>query len=223
MVTNSKKIRALLKEFPRTYSEELGIDLKSKCPKELFKWFLASILFGTRISETIAKNTYKTFEKYNLLKPEGIIEAGWSFLVNPIMREGGYVRYDEKTSTQLLRNCKTLLEEYDGNLNKLHEKAKNSKDLEEKLKEFYGVGPVTTDIFLRELRCVWRKADPKLSKFVGLAAKNLRINLMKFDKKTERFVHLESSLLRLGKDYCNKGKCNVCNLKALCIKKKKGF
>lgn len=37
------------------YSEELGIDLKKNNDDELFKWFLASILFGARISETIAK------------------------------------------------------------------------------------------------------------------------------------------------------------------------
>ena len=85
----------------KLYSEELGIDLSKKKPAELFKWFIASILFGARISETIAKNTYKTLEKYKLLKPQKILKAGWNFLVNPIMRQGGYVRYDGKTSDTL--------------------------------------------------------------------------------------------------------------------------
>lgn len=87
------------------YSEELGIDLSKNTDSELFKWFLASILFGTRISETIAKNTYRAFARYNLLSPRKIIAAGWDFLVYPVMREGGYVRYDGKTSTQILRDC----------------------------------------------------------------------------------------------------------------------
>lgn len=52
----------------KLYSEELNIYLKRDNDGELFKWFLASILFGAIISETIAKNTYKTFEKYNLLE-----------------------------------------------------------------------------------------------------------------------------------------------------------
>jgi hypothetical protein len=43
----------------RLYSEELGIDLGKNDEGELFKWFLASILFGARISETIAKNSPK--------------------------------------------------------------------------------------------------------------------------------------------------------------------
>jgi hypothetical protein len=81
------------------YSEELGIELKINYDREIFKWFLASILFGARITEIIAKNTYKTFEKYNLTELEKILKAGWDFLVDPIMREGGYVRYDFKTST----------------------------------------------------------------------------------------------------------------------------
>ncbi len=89
----------------KLYSEELGIELNEKKDDEIFKWFLASILFGARISETIAKNTYKTFERYGLLTPRKIRDAGWDFLVNPIMRAGGYVRYDGKTSTQILKNC----------------------------------------------------------------------------------------------------------------------
>ena len=108
-----------LKELKKStlYSEELGINLKERSDKEIFKWFLASILFGARISETIAKNTYRTFEKYKLLTPRKILKAGWDFLVNPIMREGGYVRYDGKTSSQILMNCETLLKKYKGSLN----------------------------------------------------------------------------------------------------------
>ena len=141
----------------RLYSEELRIRLDEKKDDEIFKWFLASILFGARISETIAKNTYKTFEKYGLLTQRKILHAGWDFLVNPIMREGGYVRYDGKTSTQILKNCETLLKKYDGSLNKLHERAKDSNDLENRLLEFYGIGLITVNIFLRELRPFWER------------------------------------------------------------------
>ena len=139
-------------EESKLYSEELNICLKKNNEEEIFKWFLASILFGARISETIAQNTYHTFEKYNLLEPGRILKAGWDFLVNPIMREGGYVRYDGKTSTQILRNCDTLRQKYKGSLKELHKEALNSQDLENRLTNFYGIGPITTNIFLRELR-----------------------------------------------------------------------
>jgi hypothetical protein len=93
----------------KLYSEELDIELKRGTEAELFKWFLASVLFGARISETIAKNTYRTFQRYGLLTPEKILKAGWDFLVDPIMREGGYVRYDGKTSTQVPSNSETFI------------------------------------------------------------------------------------------------------------------
>ena len=155
------------------YSEELCIRLKENSDGELFKWFLASILFGARISETIAKRTYRTFERYNLLEPTRILKAGWNFLVNPIMREGGYVRYDGKTSTQILRDCETLIKKYDGSLKKLHNESRDSKDLENRLMDFYGIGPITMNIFLRELRPFWKKADPEPLPIVKEAQRNI--------------------------------------------------
>jgi endonuclease III len=208
-------IKNLLKNFGTLYSKELGINLEKKSKEELFKWFLASLLFGARISETIAKRTYKALEKYNLLTPQKILKAGRGFLINPIMREGGYVRYDGKTSDELLRISKEVLEKYKGDLNLLHQKAKDSKDLERKLKEFYSVGPVTCRIFLRELRGIWKKADPEIGKFVKLAAKRLKIppNLSGLKKYWQKkkvkgydFRNFEVALLRLGKNFYSKGK-----------------
>ena len=184
----------------KLYSEELDIDLKRNDDEELFKWFLASILFGARISETIAKNTYKTFENYKLLKPKKILKAGWDFLVNPIMREGGYVRYDGKTSTQILRNCKTLLKKYGGSLKTLHEEAKNSDDLENKLIHFYGVGPITANIFLRELRPFWSKSNPEPLPIVKKLARRYKIDLSKYNRRSLNFVRIEAGLIRLRKE-----------------------
>ncbi len=185
------------------YSEELGIYLKENNDKEIFKWFLASILFGARISETIAKNTYKAFERYNLLHPRKILKAGWDFLVNPIMREGGYVRYDEKTSTQILRNCETLLQKHRGSLKKLHKEAQNSKDLENRFTNFYGIGPITTNIFLRELRPFWEKANPESLPIAKKIAKGYNIELDKYNKRSLTFVRIEAGIIRLRKEIKN--------------------
>lgn len=209
-------VKALIKKFPKTYSEELGIDLKSRKPKEIFKWFLASILFGHRISETIAKNTYREFDRENLLTPQAILDAGWDELVR-VLDNGGYVRYDFSTASALLEIMKGLKEKY-GSLEKLYEESNDSKDLEKKLQEFKRVGPTTVNIFLRELRYIWPKANPKISKFVRLAAENLRIDLKKFNKRTEKFVKLESALLRLGKNFCWKKKCKICEFRKYCKK-----
>lgn len=190
----SKILEALL------YSEELNIKLSGTNDGELFKWFLASVLYGNRISEEIAKKTYLTLEKYGLITPKKILNAGWDFLVNPIMREGGYVRYDGKTSTQLLKNSQQLIDEYNGSLNKLHARAKDNKDLEKRIDDFYGVGPVTTNIFLRELRPFWEKCDPAPLPNVIQLAKKYKINLNDYDRKSVTFTRIEAGLIRMRHD-----------------------
>ncbi len=184
----------------RTYSEELGIELKGADDREVFKWFLASVLFGARISETIAKRTYRAFEMHDLLTPERIVEAGWDFLVNPVMREGGYVRYDEKTSREVLRNCEMLMEEYGGSLNTLHRESQGPRDLETRLLRFYGVGPVTVNIFLRELRPYWTKADPEPLPLVLELARRYALGLGALKRKSVTFTRIEAGLVRLRKE-----------------------
>jgi endonuclease III len=187
-----------LKKSP-LYSEELGIDLGKRKDEELFKWFLASILFGARISEVIARHTYYSFKKYALLSPEKILEAGWDFLVNPVMREGGYVRYDEKTSSKILRICDKLIREYEGSLEKLHNLSEDKSALENRLLDFYGVGPVTVYIFLRELRPFWKKADPEPLPLVYQLARKLKIDVKDYDRKSIVFARIEAGLIRLRK------------------------
>jgi hypothetical protein len=178
------------------YSEELKIELKGRDDKEIFKWFLASLLFGGRITETIAKNTYRVFASYGLLNPRRILRAGWEFLVDPIMSEGGYVRYDGRKSTQILTDCDKLMTEYEGSLTKLHDLAKDERDLEQRLLDFYGVGNVTANIFLRELRPYWKKADPEPLVVVKELARKCGVRLGQYDRKTLTFARIEAGLIR---------------------------
>lgn len=178
------------------YSEQLGIRLVAGTDGELFKWFLASVLLGARISETIAEHTYRSFVRHRLLSPGRIMAAGWDRLVDPVLREGGYVRYDHKTATQILRQCATLQSEYRGSLRRLHARASDSRDLETRLDRFYGVGPVTVNIFLRELRPWWPKADPQPLPGVKAAARRLGIRLDRYGRKELAFVRLEAGLIR---------------------------
>jgi endonuclease III len=178
------------------YSEELGIDLAQKRDDAYFRWFLASLLFGARISETTAKNTYRAFVRHRLTTPKKIVAAGWDTLVYPVMREGGYVRYDGRKSTQVLRDCETLIAEYGGSLTRLHDAAGDARDLEDRLLAFYGVGPVTMNIFLRELRPFWSKADPDPLPAVKRVAKRLSIDLQRYRRKSLVFARVEAGLIR---------------------------
>ena len=77
-----------------------------------------------------------------------------------VMARGGYSRYDGIATRKLQGAGAKLLDEYEDNLNDLHEKAMDGADLLVRLKEFWGVGDTTAGTFLRELRGLWPKADP---------------------------------------------------------------
>lgn len=188
--------RAALEASP-LYSEELGIDLAARTEDQHFRWFLASLLFGGHIGETIARHTYQAFCRHRLTTPRRILAAGWDFLVNPIMREGGYVRYDFSKSDQILRDCQKLVDEYHGSLWRVHEASRTPDDLEGRLLAFYGVGPVTMNIFLRELRPFWPQADPAPLPAVAAAAARLSVDLARYGRKTIIFARVEAGLIRL--------------------------
>ena len=134
----------------KIYSRDLGIDLKSGREEEIFKWFLACLLFGKPIQQEVAKRTYFEFKKEGLLSSENILKASWNKLVE-VLDRGHYIRYDFSTATKLLEICKELKEKY-GSLKNLINVSKNKKDLAKRLQEFKGMGPVTTRIFLRDLK-----------------------------------------------------------------------
>jgi hypothetical protein len=155
------------------YASSLGIDLAAADAGERFKWFLAALLFGTRISAALAIRTWKAFATRGVLTPERILQTGWEGLV-AILDAGGYVRYDYKTATKLLEVCTSLERDYSGNLDKLHDAAADAHDLQQRIKALgKGVGDTTADIFLRELRGIWVKADPPLSPLALSAAIDL--------------------------------------------------
>jgi endonuclease III len=192
----------------RSYSDELGLDLTK--PEDRFKWFLASVLFAKRISAETAKETYLYFEQEELTSPDAILQAGWDCLVE-VLDSGGYTRYDFSTATNLLGIAKTLKEKY-GNLERLHAESSSPSDLENRLQEFKGVGPVGVNIFLRELRGIWEKAKPNPSPMAVVTAQ--RIGLDPAD--VERY---ESQLVRLNLEYCKKRRSSECPLGKNCADK----
>lgn len=166
-------IEKLLLEMGGKFSRELGIDLAGNSPDDIFKWFLAAKLFGARISSGIAVRTFREFERRGVVTPERVLATGWDGLVS-ILDAGGYVRCDFSTATRLLAIMETLIQLYGGDLNALHERARNSTDLERLLKEpGKGIGDVTMTIFLRELRTLWLHARPPLSSQAHLASRHL--------------------------------------------------
>lgn len=207
-MSDKDKIDSLLAQFP-LYSEDLGIDLTK--PSGRFRWFLASILFGARISENIASETYRAFEKAGLDSPGKIISADWHKLVSTL-DSGGYVRYDFSTATKLQNVMRDLKKKY-GTLENLRRQSSDVHDLERRLQEFKGIGPTTTQIFLRELRGVW-KLDLEPSSKARIVAKYLDINLEEL--KGERLARVETALTKIAIRCCKKKSCRECPVMGFC-------
>lgn len=200
------KLHKLLEGYGKLFSQELGIDVK----KEPFSWFLASMLFGARISTTIAKKTYRAYDEAGLTTPEKIAGSDLITLIR-LHGRGGYARYDGITADYVMGVAKKLLKDYEGDIKKLDETSKSPEELEQRLQEFRGVGSVTAKIFLREMRGIWKNADPELTDIEIRAAKELGIiqseenaleELKQFwDKNKIRgydLRNLEAALVRIG-------------------------
>ncbi|MGB9759556.1 MAG: hypothetical protein ACP5KW_04945 [Thermoproteota archaeon] len=202
------KLKEFVKKYGEPFSKQLGIDLKSGKNEEIFKWFLASILYAKPIRESSATKTYFCFMRHRLTNAKKVLDAGWEKLVE-ILDEGGYTRYDFSTADKLLEVFGNLQKNYGGDLNKLHQEARSSEDLEKKIKALgKGIGSTTVSIFLREMRYAWEKADPKPSPLVKVAMEKLNIKDLKeiASKKNIDLVELETALLRYSKDFLKKGR-----------------
>lgn len=135
-------------------SNALGIDL-SEGDSALFKWFIASFLFGKRIQREIAADAYRVIiDRHKQDTPEQLLKCSHRQLVS-MLGEGRYVRYDESTAERLLKLCEKLNREYGGKLSNIHAQSKDRKELERRLTEFEGIGPKTVEIFMREAERVW--------------------------------------------------------------------
>lgn len=228
-------IKALVSRLSGRFSRELGLNLGSRKPKDLFLWFLAAILYGARISGSIVARTHAEFVRRGLTSPEAIVKTGWDGLVRAL-DAGGYTRYDFKTATKLLEVMKHLIGQYGGDLETLHDAASDATDVEVRLKTLgKGIGEVTVQIFLRELRGIWTKAQPALSPLGILAAGDLalfstnggrggrvtvdRLRVLWKRSAVERksFSDFESALVRLGRDYCRRQRKQNCPMREFCV------
>ena len=203
----------LLEKYSGRFAGELGLDLKSG-PEARQQWFLAAIFYGARISGALAARTYRVFAAAGVSGPEAILAQGWDNLV-ALLDRGGYTRYDFKTATKLLRIMESLQDRHRGSLERLHEAAADAADLERRIMDLApGIGPATVNIFLRELRDIWPKADPILSSLAQAAAAHLDLLPRGLDPRSalrvlqrhwqaqpvpnRDFADLEAALVRRG-------------------------
>jgi len=150
-----KRTRPMIKKA--SYARRLRIDLASKNEEELFKWFLACLLFGKPIQTEIAERAYQELVAARLTSPDAVLRAGWDKLVS-LLDRAHYVRYDFSTASKLLEVSEEVKRRH-GTLTNLLAQAKTAAGLSRMLQEFKHIGPVTVRIFLREVRPIWYRKE----------------------------------------------------------------
>ncbi|WP_149182860.1 endonuclease [Streptomyces sp. TRM49041] len=154
-------VRDLLAEHGGTYADDAGIRLKDT-PQPLYQLLVLAHLLSARIRADVAVAAARALFDAGMRDPRHMKDATWQQRVDAL-GEGGYRRYDERTSTQLGRAAELLLDAYGGDLRRMHKEAGDDPGrLRQLLQEVPGIGPAGADIFLREVQGVWRECAPYL-------------------------------------------------------------
>lgn len=154
-------VRELLDEYGHTYAADAGIRLKDT-PQPLYQLLVLAHLLSARIRADTAVAAARALFDAGLRDARHMRDATWQQRVDAL-GEGGYRRYDERTSTQLGRAAELVLAEYGGDLRRLHKEAGDDLErLRKLLRQMPGIGPAGADIFLREVQGVWPELEPYL-------------------------------------------------------------
>ena len=130
-------------------ARDLGFTVEPGDEAALFRWLLASMLFGHRIAQVIAARTWRVLVDAGIDTPHALAGCRHAALVR-MLGEGGYRRYDESTARRLARLARTLVDDYGGRVLGIAERADDRADFERRVLAFDGIGPVTLRIFMRE-------------------------------------------------------------------------
>lgn len=165
------RARRLVAAVGGRYSSEAGIDV-DRGDSQIERWFVAATLFGTRISAAIAQRTFRVLDGAGLRRIADSSDFSWDELV-ALLDEGGYARYDFRTATRLHSLADAVNEQYGGAVAEIGRRHLDYADLSTALDDLPGWGPVTVEVFLRELRGVWDGARPPLDPRAARAAHHL--------------------------------------------------
>lgn len=165
--------RRVVEALGGRYSAELGIDVDAG-DREVERWFLASTLFGARISASIAGRAFRVLTGAGLARIGQVRHLPSADLIG-MLDAGGYARYDYRTASRLLALSELIGERYDGQVAMIGRTFPSYQGLCAALDALPGWGPVTIRLFLRELRGVWPGATPPLDERAASAGRHLDI------------------------------------------------
>ncbi|MFE6981841.1 endonuclease [Streptomyces griseus] len=150
---------ALLEEHGRTYAAEAGVRLRDT-PQPLYQLLVLSDLLSARIRASVAVAAARALFAHGMRTPRRMADASWQQRVDAL-GEGGYRRYDERTSTQLGEGAELVLDVWKGDLRRLRAEADGDGEaLRAGLRRVQGIGPAGADIFVREVQDLWPEFSP---------------------------------------------------------------
>lgn len=196
-------VHAVLRRYPRTYAEELGIR-RLDVPSGLFQLLVMALLMSARIRASVALGSARALFAEGWTTARAMAGAGWDRRTRTL-NVSGYARYDGSTSTMLGDTSALLLDRYAGDLRRLRAEAGDDPATERRLlKQCKGIGDVGVDIFFREVQRSWPELYPFADRRALLAAERLGLGgdvagLRRLAGDDE-FVRLVSGLVRVGLD-----------------------
>jgi 3-methyladenine DNA glycosylase/8-oxoguanine DNA glycosylase len=131
------------------HASDLDIDLTDGKPQQLYRWFLASVLFARPIRQEQAAETYRVLLDHGFTSPGKFAGAGREQL-RRILDEGGYGRFDYQM-TDALHDAMHTIDADEGSVSHMVHSAASRAELRETLESLTGVGPKAVEIFLRDV------------------------------------------------------------------------
>jgi hypothetical protein len=171
LADRSRLARSVTGTLGGCFSTELGIDVDAG-EDEVERWFLAATLFGTRIGAGVAERTFRVLEAAGLERIDQARHILWDDLVS-WLDQGGYARYDFRMAARLQELSEIIDVRYGGQVAVISRRFVTYQELTAALGNLPGWGPVTIELFLRELRGVWPAAQPPLDRGAARAARHL--------------------------------------------------
>lgn len=131
------------------HAADLGIHLDRSTGQAMYRWLVASMLFGRPVQQSVGADAYRALIDRGLTSPPKYAELEREEL-RAILDDAHYARIDYIMTDELHEVMATIVDEY-GTVSKMVRTSGDRDELTRRLTAMKGIGPKTAEIFLRDL------------------------------------------------------------------------
>jgi endonuclease III len=169
-MTHEALLSRLLERHGTTYAEEAGITLDDK-PAPLFQLLVLSHLLSANLSADLGVRAATAMRKE--YRTADAMATADDDARHAVLSEARFLR-KRKTAELLGRTARLVVDDYDGDLRRLRDRAYGDHDgVAALVREMPGIGEVGADIFCREVQAVWPSLRPCSDPRMADAARDL--------------------------------------------------